>query len=628
MNSINRVTKTCWILVLTTGVHGVSFKCLAQTPWDAAPALPAALPQAKPSTRVASLPPPPANFPAGQVRESVSGKTTLGKDGLHVPNHVAIPPSLMIDVPTGTGGQAPKIPAANPALSGLPATGAATSKANTGSLVPPSLSLGNRSGNPADNSVGQSSAPAFPQLGYPELPNLGQAGNQTQGQTQVNSQDSLGNLPLPNSYVNRVENRQTQQTNGFPPTAMQPGNGNSVIGNRAVENQATGNLANQPAPGVSGGQSRNSLSGQLVSAPVTKSAPEPGAPNLGVNATAEAVAFQPGELIAVIGTDHVLAGDLTIFVEPIIEKNRDKIPGKEQEDLIRNQLTRQVLREYVVIKAMYQEFFRDVIGTGTPDEAEKTKKMVTKKANELFFQKRVPDLLKQNDATDLATLEEKLREKSISLNLMRDQFIEQALAAEFERKYVPAKMEVDRRELLTYYQNNLDQWKKPARAKWRQLTIRFDEHNDDRNEVDRLIKTLGNEVLDGKPFRAVAEQSSEGYTAADGGLHDFTSKGSLKSKPLDNALFTLPLGRLSQVIVDDVGMHIIEVLEREDQYTVEFSKAQGEIRETLSQQKRSDEIKKLQLKVLARTPIWSKWPEDLREKAKHVRDLSEAIGEQ
>jgi parvulin-like peptidyl-prolyl isomerase len=353
--------------------------------------------------------------------------------------------------------------------------------------------------------------------------------------------------------------------------------------------------------------------------------PSPVAPQPLLPAANQPSQFNPGELIAVVGSERILAGDMAVFIERIIDKNRERLRTASDEENLRNQLTRQVLRQYVEIKAMYQEFFRDIVGTAPPKEIEDMKKQVTSKAGKVFFEKQVPEMLKKYNATDLRELEEKLAAKSLSLSTLRSQFIEQVLSSELERKYVPNQYEISRQELLDEYHKaeNQEAWKVPSRARWRQLTIRFNKH-DSRQEVEQLIKTLGNEIfLGGKSFEAVAKQSSEGHTAAEGGLYDWTNQGSLRSKPLDEAIFSLELRKLSKVIEDDIGMHIIEVLEREEGHTKDFTEAQSELRTQLSDNRRDEETRKLRDKVMARTPVWSKWPEDLP----GSRPLQEALGE-
>ncbi len=75
--------------------------------------------------------------------------------------------------------------------------------------------------------------------------------------------------------------------------------------------------------------------------------------------------FDAGELIAVVGTEHILAGDMLVFIEPILEQMRGKV-SPEQEQARKSQLIRQALVQYVEIKALYQEFFRDMLAISLP----------------------------------------------------------------------------------------------------------------------------------------------------------------------------------------------------------------------------------------------------------------------
>lgn len=316
------------------------------------------------------------------------------------------------------------------------------------------------------------------------------------------------------------------------------------------------------------------------------------------------------ETICVVGSEHILAGDMLVFVDPIIEENRSRI-SPAQEPMVRQQLTRQLLRQYVEIKALYQEFFRDTAGTTAPAELKKAQSTVRNKANKIFYEKQVPNLLKSHGVTDLRALEEKLREKSMSVSSLKEQFVERVLAAEVERRHVPEEMEVSRDELIQYYQEHEEEWKKAGRARWRQLTARFDRFPS-KEAARASIEKMGNEVyLGGKPFEAVAKESSHGFTSQEGGNFDWTTQGALKSKQLDQAIFSIPLRRLSQVIEDEIGFHIIEVLQREEASVVSFDDAHDKMRETIATAKKDALREAYHKKVMARTIIWTRWPEDI-----------------
>jgi DNA-binding MarR family transcriptional regulator len=407
----------------------------------------------------------------------------------------------------------------------------------------------------------------------------------------------------------------------IPDTQIPPGTANGSSTPPSIQLPPIPSVNQLPLPAVS-------------TAPIAEppSIADASPPELGTVAVAEAglaesdeaAQFHAGELVAVVGNEHILVGDMAVFVDPIIEQNRSRIPSPEDERKIRNQLTRQALRQYVEVKAMYQEFFRDMVGTAPPEELEEMRNKITSRAGKIFFEKQVRTMMNNNNVNSLRELEEKLAEKSLSLVVVKRQFVEQVLSSELERKYVPDKFEFDREELLKAYHapEYQEKWNVPGRARWRQLTIRFDKH-ETRESVDQLIRNLGNQIyLGGKPFEAVAKQSSEGYTAEEGGIYDWTNQGSLKSKEIDAALFQLPLNRLSQVIEDDIGLHIIEVLEREEGHTKDFTEAQGELREMLSEKKRDEEIRKFRKKVMDRTPVWTLWPQDIE----GSRPLSDALG--
>ena len=75
---------------------------------------------------------------------------------------------------------------------------------------------------------------------------------------------------------------------------------------------------------------------------------------------------------------------------------------------------------------------------------------------------------------------------------------------------------------------------------------------------------MGNEVYFGAPFATIARKHSQEPNAQKGGYYDWTSQGSLASKPINQAIFTLEAGKLSQIIEDDRGCHIVRVIERTD----------------------------------------------------------------
>ena len=121
---------------------------------------------------------------------------------------------------------------------------------------------------------------------------------------------------------------------------------------------------------------------------------------------------------------------------------------------------------------------------------------------------------------------------------------------------------------------------------------------------------MGDAVLRGANFADVARTRSQGPTAAIGGQYDWTSEGSLASEILDRAIFTLPVGRMSQILDDGRGptMSIIRVIERTEAGRQAFTEVQSDIKEKLKVahiEKDKEKLHEYVAKLRDQIPIWT-----------------------
>ncbi len=102
---------------------------------------------------------------------------------------------------------------------------------------------------------------------------------------------------------------------------------------------------------------------------------------------------------------------------------------------------------------------------------------------------------------------------------------------------------------------------------------------------------MGNEVwqrgtqkpVQGPAFAEIAKAKSDGFTAKDGGVHDWTTKGALQCKAIDEALFTLQVGQMSPILDSGPAFHIVRVLERKEAGRKPFTDVQADIRDRLKE---------------------------------------------
>jgi parvulin-like peptidyl-prolyl isomerase len=303
------------------------------------------------------------------------------------------------------------------------------------------------------------------------------------------------------------------------------------------------------------------------------------------------------QVLATVWSDPILASDVLPYVNDIFAANKDQYPP-EQHEKLRNMLIKQRMSKLIDTKTILNDAKRTI-------PAENIKNVETK-IFEAFEKSELPKMVAKAGCANRAELDAKLRTVGSSVDREKQSFFETTLAQQWLLEQVrrEKEAEVTHEEMLAWYREHIAEYESPPKARWQQLTVRAGQMRE-KGEAYRRIAGLGNMVLDGVPLAEVAKKHSEGVTAADGGVRDWTTKGSLVSKPLDQALFSVPVGKLSDIIEDEQGFHIIIVLERVDTTRVPFTQAQTEIKEKIKKQRQNEAVAKYLAKVKEQTPVWT-----------------------
>jgi parvulin-like peptidyl-prolyl isomerase len=91
-------------------------------------------------------------------------------------------------------------------------------------------------------------------------------------------------------------------------------------------------------------------------------------------------------------------------------------------------------------------------------------------------------------------------------------------------------------------------------------------------------------VLSGEDFKAIAREFSDEPDAQQNDAEYLAMREKVTMPRLQEALFSLPLNQISDVIETELGYYLIEVLERPPAGKVPFEEAKGEIRQVLLNQ--------------------------------------------
>ena len=286
--------------------------------------------------------------------------------------------------------------------------------------------------------------------------------------------------------------------------------------------------------------------------------------------------YEPAKIVAWVGDQPIILGDLLGQVNQALAPYESQMTPVELE-VQREALIKQALESAIDAKILYLEFLRKLPSRDKLAE-------ISENVNDVFRKKQLPQMLKDAKVNTPGELDLYLRRFGSSLAKAQQSFMEQALAAHILQSNIDRNPEITHQEMVDHYREHAADYDIPAKVRYEQLMVRFDRFNS-RDDAWNAIGKMGNQVLGGADLGAVARRSSHGSKADEGGLRDWTGKGSLTSKKLEKRLFELPLNKLSERIVDDKGIYIVRVLGRREPTKVPFVEAQVEIKKALRKEK-------------------------------------------
>jgi hypothetical protein len=331
---------------------------------------------------------------------------------------------------------------------------------------------------------------------------------------------------------------------------------------------------------------------------------------------ADAANLDGCQVVARIDDQIILACDVLWRVNQLIETQMQKIGNQaekvsdDQIAVVRRQLMRKEVASLVDRKLLYNQFRRNVPAENLPRIEENLKQP--------FEEHELPQLYKQLHVDNKRDLEQELARLGSSLADAQRAFNERVIAAEWIRSKVKVSDEVSPDDMIEYYKAHLTDYDYPSQASWEELAVRKDRYKEPADAFAALAN-LGNEVwqlgqqqsVRGAAFAEIAKAKSDGFTAKDGGRHDWTTKGALQCKAIDDAIFTLQVGQMSQIIDGGPTFHIVRVLERKEAGRKPYTEVQADIRDKLKDQRFQVEVEEYLSQLRGEARIWTAFTGDV-----------------
>ncbi len=309
--------------------------------------------------------------------------------------------------------------------------------------------------------------------------------------------------------------------------------------------------------------------------------------------------FAGSEIIARVGPEVILASDLLPDTNRHLEKVLQRAPSPPPADEIeraRRLYMSKFLEHVIETKLVVVEARRNL-----PKEAWGK---IEKQFNEQFDKEYLPKMIDSEECRSRTELDVKLRKSGSSLEALRRQAFENNFAQHWLNEKIQDDHEITDEEMDAYYRAHLADYTTSARARWQHLMARTDKF-DSKEEARQAIASWGREVQTGAAFEQVAEAHSQDPCASDGGMHTWTEKGTLVSKVLDEALFSLPIGQLSEILQDNRGFHIIRVIERNEATVEPFDVVHANVRNRIYYERVGPMRQQYKAKLRKTIPIWN-----------------------
>ncbi len=273
-------------------------------------------------------------------------------------------------------------------------------------------------------------------------------------------------------------------------------------------------------------------------------------------------------IVAVVNNEIITLSEFNKAFEPYAKNIEENYKGKDKEAVI-NQSRNMFLQRYIDNILIEQEAKKSH-GIVIKDEevAEAIKGMLAKNNSSM------DDMLKSlaREGKTLESLKKEVRNQMMRMRLLR--------------REVRSKIIVSDEEIGDYYNKNRQDYegKEAVRIKTILLSPPPKADKATRSKVKNEANKLRKRIINGESFESLAAKYSQGPEASKGGDVGFVEKGAIIPE-LESVAFSLPAGKLSEVIETGNGFYIIMVVDKRGASLKPINVVREEIRAKIENEK-------------------------------------------
>ncbi|MFH1856832.1 MAG: peptidylprolyl isomerase [Candidatus Omnitrophota bacterium] len=269
------------------------------------------------------------------------------------------------------------------------------------------------------------------------------------------------------------------------------------------------------------------------------------------------------KVIAVVNNEVITQSELDRLLYPIYAQYKEMYNEQElaaKMEAARNELLTQMIEDKLILNAAEKK--------GITIDEEEAKNYLN-------------DIKNKFGGDD--AFKEALVSQGLSVDMLKKRYREQLMMKKIFEREVKSKIVILPTQVQEYYQQHVDEFKEPETVVLRMITLKVSKP-EDKEAVLEKAKEVKKKIDAGEKFDELAKQFSEDASAIEGGLVGYVKKGQFMQQ-IDEAVFKLEAGGVSDIIESELGFHIFKVDEKIPSHTRQFSEARTEIENMFYQEK-------------------------------------------
>jgi peptidyl-prolyl cis-trans isomerase SurA len=205
--------------------------------------------------------------------------------------------------------------------------------------------------------------------------------------------------------------------------------------------------------------------------------------------------------------------------------------------------------------------------------------------------KRLDDVRRQNNLASLDDLEKAVESEGLSWEEYKTQFRNALLTQEVIHREMGSRIVIGHDEVKQYYDAHQKDFVRPETVDLAEIFLDTQGKTPQEIEaIDQKANDYRNRILKGEEFSEIAKRYSEGSTKDKGGNLGTFERGQL-SKQLEDIVFKMDKGQITEVIQTKTGYEILKVLEHFQAGLQPVEKVETEIMNKIYMQKMQPQMR-------------------------------------